>query len=112
MPNHCYNEVKAKKEILDEIFDYEKGIVTFNKIIPMPKDLEESVADGSTKIKKAMYLFMNGDKDLLKEKWENNQGNFIDYDKIVIFPITSNSNLSLSKQLNILDLTVCFLFFK
>lgn len=55
MPNHCYNEVKAKKEILDEIFDYEKGIVTFNKIIPMPKELEESVADGSTKIKKAMY---------------------------------------------------------
>lgn len=73
MPNHCYNEVKAKKEILDEIFDYEKGIVTFNKIIPMPKELEESVADGSTKIKKAMYLFMNGDKDLLEAKWENNK---------------------------------------
>ena len=24
MPNHCFNEVKAKKEILDEIYDYEK----------------------------------------------------------------------------------------
>lgn len=73
MPNHCFNEVKAKKEILDEIYDYENNTVTFNKIIPMPKELEDSVADSSTTIKKAMYLYMNGDKDLLEAKWEANK---------------------------------------
>lgn len=73
MPNHCYNEVKAKKEILDEIYDYKNNKITFNKLIPMPKELENSVADGSTRIKKAMYLYLNGDKDLLETKWEENK---------------------------------------
>ena len=27
MPNHCFNEVKAKKEILDEIYDYADSIL-------------------------------------------------------------------------------------
>ena len=40
------------------------------------------------------------------------QGNFIKYYEIVILPITSNRRLSLSKQLNMFDFTVCFLFFK
>lgn len=70
MPNHCYNEVKAKKEILDEIYDYEQGKITFNKLIPMPTELENSVAPSNTELKKAMYLYMNGDKDLLKAKLE------------------------------------------
>ena len=40
------------------------------------------------------------------------QGNFTKFYEIVILPITANKRLSLSKQLNMLDLTVCFLFFK
>ena len=40
MPNHCFNEVKAKKEILDEIYDYEKEKITFNKLIPFKKDFK------------------------------------------------------------------------
>lgn len=86
MPNHCFNEVKAKKEILDEIYDYEKGKITFNKLIPMPKELENSVSDGSTTIKKAMYLYLNGDKDLLEAKWEANkdaQQKYKTFDKMV-----------------------------
>ena len=86
MPNHCFNEVKAKKEILDEIYDYEKGKITFNKLIPMPKELEDSVSDGSTTIKKAMYLYLNGDKDLLEAKWEANkdaQQKYKTFDKMV-----------------------------
>ena len=86
MPNHCFNEVKAKKEILDEIYDYEKEKITFNKLIPMPKELEDSVSDGSTTIKKAMYLYLNGDKDLLEAKWEANkdaQQKYKTFDKMV-----------------------------
>lgn len=86
MPNHCFNEVKAKKEILDEIYDYEKEKITFNKLIPMPKELENSIADGSTTIKKAMYLYLNGDKDLLEAKWEANkdaQQKYKTFDKMV-----------------------------
>ncbi len=86
MPNHCFNEVKAKKEILDEIYDYEKGKITFNKLITMPKELENSVSDGSMTIKKAMYLYLNGDKDLLEAKWEANkdaQQKYKTFDKMV-----------------------------
>ena len=38
MPNLCTNIVKAPKEVLEEIFD--NGRVTFQKLIPMPKELE------------------------------------------------------------------------
>jgi len=72
MPNHCYNELTADKEILEEIYNYDKKEIDFNKLIPMPEELRNSVADGSTRIKKALYLYLNGDKDLLLEKWENN----------------------------------------
>ena len=37
MPNLCTNIVKAPKEVLEEIFD--NGRVTFQKLIPMPKEL-------------------------------------------------------------------------
>lgn len=37
MPNLCTNIVKASKEVLEEIFD--NGRVTFQKLIPMPKEL-------------------------------------------------------------------------
>lgn len=37
MPNLCTNIVKAPKEVLEEIFDNER--VTFQKLIPMPKEL-------------------------------------------------------------------------
>lgn len=73
MPNHCYNEIVAKKEILDELYDYKEKKIDFNKLIPMPKELENSVADGSGSIKRAMYLYMNGDKELLEAKWEGNK---------------------------------------
>lgn len=38
MPNLCTNIVKAPKEVLEEIFD--NGKVTFQKLIPMPKELD------------------------------------------------------------------------
>ena len=52
----------------------------------MPKELEDSVSDGSTTIKKAMYLYLNGDKDLLEAKWEANkdaQQKYKTFDKMV-----------------------------
>ncbi len=39
MSNYCYNEVHASKEILDEIYDYNTKRVTFEKLLPIPKDV-------------------------------------------------------------------------
>lgn len=43
MPNHCKNIVKAPKKVLEELYDGEK--ITFEKLIPMPKNLNLTYGD-------------------------------------------------------------------
>ena len=54
MPNYCTNIVRAPKEVLDDLFD--KGKITFEKLIPMPKALNITE---STTIDNAIAYAMN-----------------------------------------------------
>ncbi|MDA7509960.1 hypothetical protein N8527_01700 [bacterium] len=43
MPNYCYNTLSASDEVLKQIVN-EKGEIDFNKIVPMPKELEYTLS--------------------------------------------------------------------
>lgn len=43
MPNYCTNIVRGPKKVLEELYD--KGNITFQKLIPMPKELDITTGD-------------------------------------------------------------------
>lgn len=77
MPNLCTNIVKAPKEVLEEIFD--NGRVTFQKIIPMPKEL--NITEGTVTENAIAYVISKKEleeflqvKNLLKETKDDHYG--------------------------------------
>ena len=52
MPNYCTNIVRAPKEVLEEIFD--NGKTTFQKLIPMPKEL--NITEGTVTEKAIAFV--------------------------------------------------------
>lgn len=74
MPNYCTNIVRAPKEVLEEIFD--NGKATFQKLIPMPKELD--ITDGTITEKAIAYAMSKKEteeflqlKKLLEETKDN-----------------------------------------
>lgn len=65
MPNYCTNIVRAPKEVLEELYD--DGRVTFQKLIPMPKELE--ITEGTvTENAIAFVINKKESEDFLKVK--------------------------------------------
>ena len=54
MPNYYYNTVKAPKDVLEDL--YEDGRVTFEKLLPIPKNLK--ITEGEI-VKKAVACAMS-----------------------------------------------------
>lgn len=71
MPNFCYNEVKASKEVLEEIFDNETKKVSFNKLIPMPEELKNTIADGMESLREDLYQFFQGNIKNMERRFDN-----------------------------------------
>ena len=58
MPRHIYNTIKFKKEDREKFTKYMKGgNLDFNKIIPMPKELDKMGGD-------------RGEKEEILKEWE------------------------------------------
>lgn len=69
MPNWVKTIVKTKPDVLKDImgkYSNEEGIFSFDKVIPMPKDLE--IESGSRGEKGLMYLFTESKDDEYKIK--------------------------------------------
>jgi len=59
MPNYCYNKVKSSKEVLEELYD--NGHVTFQKLIPMPKEL--NLTEGTITEEAIIYAMSRKDSE-------------------------------------------------
>lgn len=57
MPNYCFNQVKAPKKVLEDL--YMDGKITFQKLIPMPKSL--MLEKGSETEKAVLYAVLKKD---------------------------------------------------
>lgn len=71
MPNFCYNEINASKEVLEELYDEENKKITFQKLIPMPEELKDTTADGQGKLKEDLYQYFQGNTKEMERRWND-----------------------------------------
>ena len=71
MPNWVKTIVKTKPDVLEDIANkyFENNKFSFNKVIPMPKDLDIEVSGSGEE--GLMFLFADSKDDLLKIKINN-----------------------------------------
>lgn len=91
MPNWCANDVKASKKVLDMIFNKETGKATFQKLMPMPKEL--NITSGGYEDESIFYAIIKKESSerekLLKQIEEKN---FNYYNKIAKY-LGENKNI-------------------